>query len=342
MSRRRSRNFSPRPNWGDAKEIVCELFGRDAVGRITLLGEGLSNVVYGAWIERVGGQKETVVVKLPSRDAEPDRDERMRAEAVVLHHLSSQSLPFSVPRPLGEVRTRTGLAVVQEWMDGLEVDLGAPRFPGGKPWELVARVAAAVHTVDPEPLRALIRGHTTRRDHALEFALVMQELDEPEAKDSEAWVREHLPPAAPTRLLHGDLLGQNLRRSWDDGRIAVIDWAESLLGDPAYDLAIVTRGARKPFACTDGLARFLDAYNRLAETPLTTQEVHLHEVILGAHMYRAVNREYGAGSPHAENQRRAWRSVLERASSSKHGAPLGLDGRRRTAPTDLSPRGDAR
>jgi aminoglycoside phosphotransferase (APT) family kinase protein len=318
MRRERSRNPSRQPNWADARAVLRNVHGHDPIDRIRFIGEGLSNVVYGAWIERIPGQEEAVVVKLPSRDAEADRDERMRGEAVLLRHLCSQSLPFTVPRPLGETETHAGLAVVQEWMDGLEIDLRAPRFPGGRPWELVARVAAAVHAVDPEPLRTLIRGHATRRDHALELAAVMQELDEPEAKESEAWVREHLPTATPTRLLHGDLLGQNLRRSWtDEGGLAVIDWAESRLGDPAYDLAIVTRGARKPFATAHGLAHFVDAYNRLAESPLTTQQVHVYEVILMAHVYRAVKREFGAGSPHAENQRRAWRSVLERATGGK-------------------------
>jgi aminoglycoside phosphotransferase (APT) family kinase protein len=83
-----------------------------------------------------------------------------------------------------------------------------------------------------------------------------------------AWIRENLPPATPSRLLHGDLLGQNVLCRPDGRSIGVIDWEAARLGDPAYDLAIITRGRRKPFGYTDGLFRLLDAYNERALAPL--------------------------------------------------------------------------
>jgi hypothetical protein len=144
-----------------------------------------------------------------------------------------------------------GLGVVQEWVDGIPVDLR--RFLGGKPWELVAQVAAAVHAIDPAPMRDWLPGYPTWQDHALGFASPLQDLEEPEAEDTRAWVREHLPAPIASCLLHGDLLGQNLRQ--------------------------------------------------------------LYELILVAGFYVALVGNYGKGSPHAEQQRHVWQSVLRRAST---------------------------
>ena len=82
----------------------------------------------------------------------------MRTEAALLRYLEAQPLPFAIPRPVGEMETAAGLATVQEYVDGLGVDLRAPRFPGGKPWEFVATVAgplpvlaiATILGVEPE------------------------------------------------------------------------------------------------------------------------------------------------------------------------------------------------
>ncbi|MGQ0714866.1 MAG: hypothetical protein ACT4PJ_14230 [Gemmatimonadaceae bacterium] len=101
---RASHRRARQPNRVDARDVLRAVLGRDAVGRIRIIGEGLSNVVYGAWIERVPGETEAVVVALPSRDAGGDRDEPIRGEADLLRHLCRQSLPFSVPRPLDDGR----------------------------------------------------------------------------------------------------------------------------------------------------------------------------------------------------------------------------------------------
>jgi thiamine kinase-like enzyme len=60
-------------------------------------------------------------------------------------------------------------------------------------------------------------------------------------------------------LLHGDLLGQNILLAVD-GPHHVIDWEYARRGDPAYDLAIVTRGIKQPFHIDRGLDRLRDAY----------------------------------------------------------------------------------
>jgi aminoglycoside phosphotransferase (APT) family kinase protein len=59
-------------------------------------------------------------------------------------------------------------------------------------------------------------------------------LEAAEARDARAWALAHLPPADPSSVLHGDLLGQNILL--DPGAslpFALIDWEYALRGDPA-------------------------------------------------------------------------------------------------------------
>jgi aminoglycoside phosphotransferase (APT) family kinase protein len=318
------RHRARRANWADAKLVLGEFLeregvrpDRDAIGWVRSIGEGLSSRVFDAEVRLGSRGARRVVVKLPAREAETDRDEDIRNEAAVLRYLSTQHLSFKVPAPLGEFETEAGLAAVQEWLAGFQIEFSSERSTRFRPWEIVARVAAAIHAIDPEPLRASIPGHLTRRDHVLAWAEELREIDEPEARATEAWVRDHLPPATPASLLHGDLLGQNLRLELEGDGVAVLDWGEAVIGDPAYDLAIVTRGVKKPFRVGDGLRLLVDAYNELAPAPVTVADVHLHELLLVAGFYDAICLDSGRGSAHAETQRQVWRSVLQRAT--RHG-----------------------
>jgi aminoglycoside phosphotransferase (APT) family kinase protein len=81
------------------------------------------------------------------------------------------------------------------------------------------------------------------------------------------WILCNLPPEGRTStVLHGDLLPQNLLFTIrDDREIAVVDWECAQIGDPAYDLAIVTRGVHRPLGVANGLQRLVLFYNEAAE-----------------------------------------------------------------------------
>lgn len=58
------------------------------------------------------------------------------------------------------------------------------------------------------------------------------------------------------------------------------------MGDPAYDLAFVTRGARRPFQTEGGLTRLLAAYEAHGGVRITATEVRVYELCLAARWYR--------------------------------------------------------
>ena len=64
----------------------------------------------------------------------------------------------------------------------------------------------------------------------------------------------------------------------------LIDWEQARFGDPAYDLAIVTRGARRPFQLADGLDRLLEAY-AARSMEIRKDHVHLYELCLRTRQY---------------------------------------------------------
>jgi len=111
-------------------------------------------------------------------------------------------------------------------------------------------------------------------------------------RDARHWALAHLPPARPSVVLHGDLLGQNILLSPSEPP-TVIDWEYARYGDPAYDLAIVTRGIKRPFQIVDGLVRLLDAYHGHGGCEVTADHVHVHELCMLAGWYRTALKERG-------------------------------------------------
>lgn len=144
---------------------------------------------------------------------------------------------------------------------------------------------------------------------------IFDELDIPESREARAWYEYHLPPDEPVQLLHGDLLGQNLLLDIEDNSLGVIDWSQAHIGDPAYDLAVVTRGKREPFQIKGGLQKLLEAYNSRSGATLTPDQVQLYELCLLAGFYKQDCEEYGIGSAGAENTRAQMRNFLKRIQS---------------------------
>ncbi len=285
--------------WARARALLRTLFehwpGMPAaveVGRVRSLGEGISRRAWSAWVDLdpdPAGMSGSYVVLLPLPEAERSFDARVHWEARLLVRLATLDLPLRLPRCAGLLPSGNRPALIETGLEGFPLDLRAGRQPGIAPWEVVAQVAAAVHAVDRETLGdGLPRcpGHATRREHALAALRIFAGAPETLLQEAHAWALEHLPPAdEPAVLLHGDLLGQNILLDLQGAAPGLIDWEYARLGDPAYDLAIVTRGARRPFQIENGFGRLLEAYSGQGRE-IRKEHVHLHELCLLAGWYR--------------------------------------------------------
>ncbi len=281
--------------WARAKAVLERAFERWAcpgtqvhVGWVTKVGDGLSREVFAAEVEmtRAGSaQSGPYAALLPTRDADADLDRRATAELGLLARLAEIELPFRVPTGIGVVPDAGRLALVREFIGGVPLDLRAGRQGGIRPWQVIGGIAARVHSIGAARVSGVLGGTASRREHAEAGLGALHELGGAEIEEAAAWAREHLPPPEPSVLVHGDLLGQNILLR-PDNATGVIDWEYSTLGDPAYDLAIVTRGVRRPFQIDGGLERLLEAYAAAGGANVSVAQVRIHELCLAAGWYR--------------------------------------------------------
>ena len=316
MGRKR---FRGRPDWAQGKEVLWDVLtelGEDEpdIGFLEFIDTGL--FFSGLYTEvELGGESTQVVVRVPRWDVGEEQPEAARREIAVRRKLADIDLPFAVPRPLGCADSDHGLAIVDQWVPG--ASLGKKTIQACvDPVEITAVVAAGCHAVDPEAFRPLLSGPATRRGHAESALGVLEKRDLPEFDDALQWAREHLPPTTPSRLLHGDLLGQNILitidlRDRDHWSASVIDWHAVAIGDPAYDLAIVSRGHRKVFCDGQPLEQLVDTYNERADEAIDIAHVRIYELWLKARHYLAEYRD-GGETAHTEQLLRNFRTLLRR------------------------------
>jgi aminoglycoside phosphotransferase (APT) family kinase protein len=282
-------------------DLLARLVGRTAsvdIGRVKFLGDGLCRKAFIADVEVRPDPEDlsdNYVVLLPRRDADRSFDDRVRFEARLLTHLASLDLPLRIPKILGLLSDGGRPAIIETVVYGVPLDLRAGRQMSLRPWAVMAQIAAAVHVLNatalsiPENPGWTMPGFKTRKDHALAELAKLEDRPEPLLRDIHAWALENLPPAAPSVLLHGDLLGQNIMIAPGEPP-GLIDWEQAQLGDPAYDLAIVTRGVRRPFQIAGGLDRLLESYAGYG-SEIERKEVHLYELCMMAGLYLESLRE---------------------------------------------------
>lgn len=65
-----------------------------------------------------------------------------------------------------------------------------------------------------------------------------------------------------------------------EGQLFVIDWEYAFIGDPAYELAIVTRGVKEPFQVSNGSGRLIDSYLSSGGQEISKRDVQVYELLL--------------------------------------------------------------
>lgn len=282
--RQANEHGEPEAGWVRAKSAFRRVFQWPAteveVGWVRRLGEGLSRDVFAAEVEispdpeRLSGAYAALI---PRRGAEAAVSKRAAREALLLRRLATTPLPFRIPRRAWPVRDGADVVLVRDALQGLPLDLRAGRQTSVRPWEVVGSIASAVHALPIGDLSGVAAGPLTCREHRLEVVRSAEAADRPELRDAVSWLSNHIDVDRPSTLLHGDLLGQNILLGLDEPD-AVIDWEFARLGDPAYDLAIVTRGVKKPFQMPDGLERLLAFYNLSGGSVVTANDVLFFEL----------------------------------------------------------------
>jgi aminoglycoside phosphotransferase len=243
-------------------------------------GGGHSRDAYAAHIDITPdpvGLSGPYVALIAHADADDDYPARVRREARVLEWIGPRIRGLRVPRAIALLDDFIAPLLVESLITGLVTDFRLGRQPI-VPWQVVADAALAVHAVDLPP--ADVVPARDRRQHRLDL------LDElfperdilPNAlRDARAWMREHADRPGPGVLLHGDLSGSNLRLHPDEP-LGLIDWEYTDVGDPAHDLALVTRGVSKPFQAPDARNKLLAAYNTRAPHEVTRDDLRFFEL----------------------------------------------------------------
>ena len=107
-------------------------------------------------------------------------------------------------------------------------------------------------------------------------------------KEAREWIQGHLPSGGGTCLLHGDLLPQNLLWNWEESSreeplVGIVAWEMARIGDPAYDLAIVSRRNRNVHGVKEGVEILVEEYLTLGGRPIELTDVRVHELLLILH-----------------------------------------------------------
>jgi len=248
---------------------------------------------------------------------------RLQHEASTIEALASQRLDFSVPEFICFVGDHNlpHDGFVETALPGLCLD-DLKRNPDKRSFiiEAIARVASAVHKLPVDRFRYL-DGHPDVKTHveARRDKLSTESLaDDADASRALKWIDAHLHGDRPSVVLHGDLLPQNILWDWDKERLGVIDWEFAQIGDPAYDLAIVTRGNAKLCRVQDGLKRLVDTYREAGGASVTPADVITHELLLMLNWFASAVRGEREGKHEGyppEHYRKKIRSILRRAES---------------------------
>jgi aminoglycoside phosphotransferase (APT) family kinase protein len=287
----RMRSRRSEPDWGHLRWLVESnlrnqpRFGKNfsLKDKLRTLGQGLFNRNY---LFEAGGK--AFVLRL----AKVERELRTRKEAIAcvlreaktLQALERLEFPYPTPRFISLVRedSEEPVGLIESALDGIVLKYCSNINEPDRLLKIIARVAAAVQKL-PKSEFSHLKDREDSRAHAMELleelpASIFDEFGE--AAQARDWILAHLPKERSSTVLHSDLLPQNLLADdYGADEIAVVDWQEARIGDPAYDLAVVTRGVRKPLGVERGLERFVEFYNQFVDQKIPVPSVVVYELL---------------------------------------------------------------
>jgi len=115
--------------------------------------------------------------------------------------------------------------------------------------DLLAEVTAALHALDPAPVRSALadsgaKGPSEPGAFLAGLTEMAGQYGRADLRAAALWLAGHPPPAGREVIAHGDLHPFNLLVDGD--RWVLLDWTTALIADPAYDLTFTTLMLRHP------------------------------------------------------------------------------------------------
>ena len=263
-------------------------------GKLDWIEGGLYHDNYRFWIHGEGLSKasknQSLLLRLSSQK-DPQRSKAEAAqyllrEAQTLQVLKAAAFDFDTPEFICLVRpdAEEPVALIETWVWGMSLEYYKHSIYSERTIPSLAEAAAAVHRLPPGLFSHLPAFEDSRAHILSALGKLSPELfsQYPAAQAAREWILARLPDKRPATVLHGDLLPQNIICGEDDStwKVALIDWEFAEIGDPACDLAIVTRGDRKLLGFNNVLKPLVEAYRKAAGVELTVADVRIHELLL--------------------------------------------------------------
>ena len=263
-------------------------------GKIDRIETGLYHHNYrfmidGQGLAREWKEKPLILRLISEKNVDRSREESIQCaqkEAETLRILKDLKFRFSTPEFVCMVNNQSGEieGFIETCVRGIPLTLFKDSIHEDKIIPSIAEVAAAVHQVSPGYFPHMVAYPDNQTHIFTELESLPKEVfDEYDAAQTvKQFIFDHIPKSKPSVLVHGDLLPQNLICGEDDSdwRTSVIDWEFARIGDPAYDLSIVTRGDRKIAGKKNGLNLLLTFYREAGGVEISQSDVHIHELIL--------------------------------------------------------------
>lgn len=333
MARRSSRNSYDYLRYLIQQSLAdCPGFGArvEVEGTINRIADGLWHENYRFWIRGrnlpAAIAEQAYFLRLLERrydwQAGSEPRDRLLREAETLQALRRTDFAHATPEFICFVKDDEPqpIGMIETAVPGSPLD----RFKDRTTLKLTSRAAANVHRLAVGQF-AHLRSNTDRAEYVkAQLAELGGALSAefPLANEIREWIEGHLPFGDCNCLLHGDLLPQNLLRDWqargrEDTAVGIVDWEMAQVGDPAYELAIVSRGNRKVLGVKDGVKVLLEEYLNFGGKPISLTDVRVHELLLVMHWLEEAWREHqkpkasGHGPDFYESQ---LRSLFRRSS----------------------------
>ena len=332
---RRSRHYSYR----EVRDLIrwsledCPKFGTcvEVDGKLNRIAEGIWHDNYWFWIRGpnlpASQTEQAYILRLLEQHEDwqqgPEPRDRLMREAETLQVLKKTDFAHPTPQFICFVKDDESepIGMIETALPGYSLH----GYKDRSTLRLVSRVAADIHRLEFDMFPHLPRS-SSRQEHLKSRLAELGEAlfaEFPLANEVRDWITANTPSDDRSCLLHGDLLPQNLlcdlpATDQKDALVGVVDWEMARVGDPAYDLAIVSRGDRKVLGIRDGLKVLVENYLELGGRPISLTDVRGHELLLVLYWLDEAWREHQkpVASGHGPDFYEAkLRSLFRRAAS---------------------------